>query len=257
MPPFGIYESLEDCINQNQDKDDPEAYCAALELESKNRGVLPSISSTERRSLRVAESRIRLDEETRTLRQYAAVFNSPWDPELDDMWGFKEIVRPGAFRRTIAEDEIALLFNHDENFLMGRNVSGTLRLLEDDVGLLYEAVLPETSYARDLMEVIRRGDLKGASFSFTVRDEEGSEKWTYLESGTIRELLDIKIYDVSPVTFPAYLATNLVSARALRSAQKQKPLAAPAGRAQRQMRLGLARKRLELIEKTTSRKDGG
>lgn len=138
-------------------------------------------------------------EESNAITGYAAVFNK-WS---EDLGFFKEQIAPGAFKKTIAENDIRALINHDPNLILGRTRNKTLKLWEDDKGLGYEVELPETSYAQDLKESIKRKDITQNSFGFqTLRDE-----WS--EDGKKRTLHEVKLYDVSPVTFPAYKQTTV------------------------------------------------
>ena len=140
---------------------------------------------------------------------YASMFNSP----SQDLGGFVEVIRPGAFTKSLENGaDVRCLFNHDENQILGRNTSGTLRLAEDSVGLRFECELGNQSYANDLYESIQRGDVDQCSFGFyCVRDNWVS---TPDAPGLLREVLEAEVFDVSPVTFPAYLSTSL-SARSL------------------------------------------
>jgi hypothetical protein len=139
------------------------------------------------------------------LEGYGAVFNSP----SEDLGGFTETILPGAFERAIREGQNVLcLFNHNVNFVLGRTKSGTLRLVEDRLGLNFECDLPASQTGRDLHTLVERGDINGCSFSFAaVRDA-----WS--RDGKRRELQDVDLFDVGPVTSPAYLGTS-VSARSL------------------------------------------
>lgn len=150
---------------------------------------------------------------------HAAVF----DKDSEDLYGFTERVAPGTFALSIKEDDIRALFNHNPDYVLGRNVAKTLRLEEDKVGLSMEIDLPDTQVARDLSTSVERGDITGASFSFATRED----KWTYNEKAkkTTRTLLDARLYDVGPVTFPAYPDTDV----AMRSLMQQ---IASEGRAQ-------------------------
>ena len=95
------------------------------------------------------------------------------------------------------------LYNHDPNYILARTKNKTLRLWEDDKGLAFEAKLPDTSYAKDLMVNIKAKNITQNSFGFeTVRDE-----WN--KTGDKRELVEVKLYDVGPVTFPAYPQTSV------------------------------------------------
>lgn len=166
-----------------------------------------------------------------TISGYAAVFNS----FSEDLGGFREIIRPGAFRDAIASgQDVRGLVNHDENLLLGRTSSGTMRLSEDKRGLRYEIDPPDTSTARDLIELLKRGDLNGSSFAFTIKKD--SDLWRQEGEQTIRELHAIdQLYDVGPVVYPAYRATvSEVTTRSLArfDAQQERPEA-------RQARLAL------------------
>ncbi len=135
----------------------------------------------------------------RHLSGYAAVFDT-WS---EDLGGFRERIRPGAFAKTLAESDVRALYNHDSRFLLGRTSNGTLKLAEDDKGLRYELTLPETSYARDLAVSVERGDISSNSFAFApVRD-------TWKDSYTKRELYEVQLFEISPVTFPAYPEARL------------------------------------------------
>jgi HK97 family phage prohead protease len=137
----------------------------------------------------------------KTLVGYAAVFDR-WS---EDLGFFREIIRAGAFRKTLSDGaDVRALFNHDPNFVLGRTKSGTLRLEEDERGLRIEGDLPDTQMVRDLViSPIERGDIDQMSFGFrSVKDE-----WN--EDYTERELLEVQLFDVSAVTFPAYPQTEV------------------------------------------------
>ena len=138
---------------------------------------------------------------TRKLMGYVARFN-----ELSgDLGGFREKIAPGAFAESIKNDDIRALFNHDSNFVLGRTSAGTLNLFEDAKGLMMEVVLPDTQAARDLWQSVSRGDITSQSFSFNaIRDE-----YKNTPDGQIRTLLEVKLFDVGPVTFPAYESSDI------------------------------------------------
>lgn len=141
----------------------------------------------------------------RMLQGYAAVFNSP----SRDLGGFFEIIRPGAFKRSIeAGGDVLGLFNHNVNALLGRTSSKTLRIGEDARGLWYQIDLPDTQLGRDLAEQVRRGDVRGSSFGFTVNGASG-QAWRKEGAKSVRELHDVNLLDVSPVVNPAYLAADV------------------------------------------------
>jgi len=142
---------------------------------------------------------------------HAAVFDS-WSETLGGIFPFREIVRKGAFAESIGRDDIRALFNHDPNYVLGRNRAGTLELVEDEVGLRVRINPPETSWAKDLQTSIRRGDITQMSIGFVVQDDE----WSTENGIDTRELKKVQLFDVSPVTYPAYTATD-VGVRAMQS----------------------------------------
>jgi len=122
------------------------------------------------------------------------------------MWGYREKIRAGAFAETLGKDDIRALFNHDPNYVLGRNRAGTLTLSEDEKGLRIESTPPDTQWARDLIVSIKRRDIDQMSFAFvTLKDEWDEED----PQNVVRTLVKVRLYDVSPVTFPAYPATDV------------------------------------------------
>jgi HK97 family phage prohead protease len=124
-------------------------------------------------------------------------------------WGFYEEIRAGAFKKTIQESDIRMLFNHDPNFPLARNSvdsgPGSLRLSEDKTGLVDEADMLPTSYARDLALSLEHKVVTGQSFSFIPVREE----WAIDDAGNdVRTLIELQLYDVGPVTFPQYEETD-------------------------------------------------
>lgn len=131
---------------------------------------------------------------------YGSVFNSRSEP----LWGFREIIKPGAFDDVLGDD-VRGLFNHDPNFILGRSSSGTLSLSVDDKGLRYDIVAPATQTIRDLvLAPMQRGDINQSSFAFRVARD--GEHWYEDDEGiVIREISRFsRLFDVSPVTYPAY-----------------------------------------------------
>ena len=161
----------------------------------------------ERRTITLKELRVVdsiSDESTEpAIDGYASVFDS-WSEELGGNQPFRERVVKGAFDETIQNDDIRALFNHDPNYVLGRNKAGTLTLEEDDKGLHVRITPPDTQWAKDLLVSIKRGDITQMSFGFTVI----LDRWNYEDNTDVRELLKVKLYDVSPVTFPAYTQTE-------------------------------------------------
>lgn len=140
---------------------------------------------------------------------YAAVFNQ----KSADM-GFREIVLRGAFDRTLANNsDVRGLVDHASPMVLGRTKSGTLLLEVDEHGLKMKIpTLPDTSYARDLVVKMEREDVDGMSFAFDTR----SDRWRTEDGEEIRELVDVDLFDVSVVTYPAYPQTE-VALRSLKA----------------------------------------
>jgi len=156
----------------------------------------------ERRTLQ-SEFRVeRREDGKKLIRGHAAVFNV----ETDLGW-FRERIAPGAFSESIGKDDVRALFNHDENFILGRNKAGTLTMREDEQGLYVEIDPPDTQVARDLVTSIERGDISQMSFGFqTIKDSWETEENAAKD---LRTLEKVKLWDVSPVTFPAYQGTDV------------------------------------------------
>ena len=152
------------------------------------------------KELRVNEA----DGKDTVIEGYASVFDS-WSEELGGVMPFREKVCKGAFSESIANDDIRALFNHNPDKILGRNKAGTLELKEDDKGLYVSIKPPNARWAKDLMQSIKRGDVDSMSFGFSVV----LDKWYSDSEGCdVRELIKVKLYDVSPVTFAAYPATE-------------------------------------------------
>ncbi len=142
---------------------------------------------------------------------HAAVFNQL----SEDLGGFREQIAPGAFADAIKTDDVRALFNHNPDHVLGRNMAGTLQLSEDSRGLAIEIDPPDTQLARDLLVSMERGDINQMSFGFSVRPN--GQNWAKDDSGqVVRTLTKVRLFDVSPVTFPAYPQTD-VAARDLRN----------------------------------------
>lgn len=160
----------------------------------------------------------------------AAVFDSL----SEDLGGWRERIAPGAFAATLAEDDIRALINHSPDAVLGRNRAGTLTLAEDREGLSVRIEPPDTRYARDLVTSIRRGDVSGMSIGFRTLTDE----WNMEDGEPVRTLKAVRLYDVSPVVFPAYPQTD-VAVRSLAAFRETLKPPVP-------WRRELARRRLEL-----------
>ncbi|MCP3927258.1 MAG: HK97 family phage prohead protease [Desulfobacterales bacterium] len=176
----------------------------------------------ERRSLKFKDAEVRVvkkkDEPTKIIG-YFAKFNVL----SQNLGGFREIIKPGFFRKALETSETVDLFNHDPNYILGNTTPGTLRVWEDEVGLAYECEPPDTQLIRDMvLTPIERGDLKGNSFGFCVNGD--GDSWEEDEDGrlirTLKEDGCNELFDGSQVTFPAYLGNEL----SLRSKNKVKEI---------------------------------
>jgi uncharacterized protein len=203
---------------------------------------------TERRTNATAELRVEQDDAgiTRVIG-YGALFNS----RSEDLGGFVEEIDPSAFNKTIQEADVRALWQHDATLVMGRTRAGTLEVAVDARGLRYSATLPDAQWARDAAESLRRGDVSQSSFGFiAVRD-----RWEDLEDGgLLRTLLEVKLRDVSPVTFPAYPETSAavrsrIENQAAPGMDAHAAVAEATGDAvQARARMALRRRNLELME---------
>jgi len=145
-----------------------------------------------------------------TLAGYAVVYGH-WA----DIGNFDERVMPGAFKRTLAEDDPVALWNHEDCYPLARRSAGSLELHEDAQGLHTLIKLdPAISYHNDLWAGVKNGTIKNMSFRFSVEpDGETYDRDKYGRAK--RTITEARLYEVSPVTFPAYEATS-ISARAQR-----------------------------------------
>lgn len=145
------------------------------------------------------------------IRGYAAVFDAP-----TRIGNFTEVIARGAFDEVMETADVRALFNHDPNMILARrhaDGSGTLKLSTDSHGLAYEFTPGTQSYARDLVESMKRGDINASSFAFTIQDQEWSDDHSKRTVQKVGMLLDI-----APVTFPAYSQTEA----SLRSTEVEK-----------------------------------
>lgn len=150
---------------------------------------------------------IRQDNEPVKITGYFA----KWDKMSRNLGWFFEIIEKNFFRSALSKSDPADLFNHDANIILGRVSSGTLRIWEDDTGLAYECIPPDTQLVRDMvLTPIERGDVKGCSFGFRVK--RNGDDWDEDEEGRLIRTLKAdgcsELYDGSQVVFPAYPDTD-------------------------------------------------
>jgi HK97 family phage prohead protease len=159
-----------------------------------------NVTTVETRHITIDGWEFREDGDGMSFTGYAAVFNSPSEP-----LPFIETIAPGAFSRTLkSRNNVRMLLNHNPEKVLGSTRAKTLRLSEDSKGLIAEADLPPTTVGRDLSVLMKRGDIDSMSFGFTV--PRGGDSWN--DTGDRRELREVRLHEVSVVTFPAYPKTS-------------------------------------------------
>lgn len=194
----GVYSHLAAHL-RDADMEPPELRSASLE------GI-------QRRTITLKDVEVRSEAEP-VIRGYAAVFNQ-WADIIPGV--YRERIAPGAFKKTLKEADVRALFNHNPDYVLGRNKAGTLSLSEDEHGLAVEIRPPDTQWARDLMTSMKRGDISQMSFAFSIVKYEDNDTGKVLE----RTLIEAKLYDVSVVTFPAYPQTEAWARSAIACLQR-------------------------------------
>lgn len=197
------------------------------------------IDSIERRTLGTdfeLRKAVEASADTRTIRGYAAKFGTMSEPLMNKQtrYKFRETIQRGAFDGA-SFDDVRAFFNHNPNMVLARskNGKGSLSLGVDETGLWYEFDAPNNSAGNDLLESIKRGDIDQSSFAFSIA--EGGEEWKnsgdnskdgdVIYTRTIKKISGV--YDVSPVTEPAYADTS-VAVRSLEQFQKDSEPEKPA-----------------------------
>jgi HK97 family phage prohead protease len=191
----------------------------------------------ERRALTAQE----LTATDETIHGLAVVYNV----SSADLGGFTEIIAPGAFGDSLADPDIRALWQHDPAHVLGRAGAGSLTITDTPHGLAFVITPPPTTWARDALISLTRGDVYQMSFGFTV--EEGGEDWRNTSNGVIRTITRAKLHEISPVTFPAYPQTSAQTQLRAAAMQAQTAAPSPAEPGPARARLARERKRLHLI----------
>lgn len=149
-----------------------------------------------------------------TIAGYASVFYSPRDAagtEYELSPGVFERISPTAFDASRSGKAVLAAFNHDLSIPLGKNSirAGTLRLQRDSKGLRYEIDLPNSPNGENVAEAIRRGDVTGSSFSFTVTRQSFEETKRNGKAALIRTIEELTLHELGPVTSPAYSAATV------------------------------------------------
>ena len=194
---------------QDKDMDEADHYPGH---EEEDKSEARNITDKEVRTFNVSNIEVRNDDGKNVVVGYGAVFNS----ESNDLGGFVEYIDPGAFDGRL-EDDVRFLINHD-GLPLARTTNNTLRLSVDEKGLKYEADMPDTTLANDLMTLLRNGTISQSSFAFTVEDDS----WRNENGKNIRTINKVsRLYDVSSVTYPAYNEAGSFALRSLENWQKE------------------------------------
>ncbi|MFE1550581.1 HK97 family phage prohead protease [Streptomyces sp. NPDC058718] len=168
---------------------------------------------------------------------YASVFNSRTAIGNPLRWGFYEEIAPGAFSKTLTEGDARMLIDHDSYYVVSRSSAGTLSLAEDERGLAVDSALDtELSYVRDLKANLRNGNVTGMSFGFYVIKDEWNSESIEVEGADpvdvdVRVIREVRLIEVSAVTFPAYPETEAELKAVARALDHRGDLAAVEARA--------------------------
>ncbi|MCC6426273.1 MAG: HK97 family phage prohead protease [Phycisphaerales bacterium] len=175
---------------------------------------------------------------------HAAVYNqrSEWLG-----WFFEEIA-PGAFSRAIkGVDDVRYLIDHDSGRVLGRNRAKTLTLTDDTAGLGFELSVPDTQEGRDHVISVDRGDISQMSFGFyCLQDEWREEKRDDGSTYYVRRLIEVELFDISAVAYPAYPQTDIAKRRLEQRNLTNPSIVVPTPNL-RASRVAIAERRLKLL----------
>ena len=130
----------------------------------------------------------------------------PYNSLSEDLGGFREIISPGAFRRTLeAKSKVLAFWDHNTGMPLGSTEAGTMKLVDSLQGLHFEIDAPRSSWGEDSLESVRRGDITGCSFGFNVIKDD----WETESDQRIRHLREVELFEISVVSFPAYPGTKV------------------------------------------------
>jgi HK97 family phage prohead protease len=173
---------------------------------------LTAVNNLEHRSV------IELRADRQRIVGYALVF----DVRSKDLGGFVEVVKPQAVSSTSVD--VVALYNHDPSAVLGRTPQ-TLQLTKDDRGLAFTLDPAPTQAGRDAFELVKRGDITGASFGFRTKKDtwrKDTGRKDTADNMMVRELLDIELVEISLTAFPAYRETDVaIAQRSLLAATNQ------------------------------------
>lgn len=197
------------------------------------------------KEIRAMETIKAVNDEQMIVEGYALRFNTL----SNDLGGFVETISPEALKETDLSD-VRCLIDHDSSKVLGRTVSETLELNVDDEGLHFRCQLPNTTYAKDLYENIRLGNISQCSFGFILDENEG-DSFEKRDDGLFkRTLRKIKsLFDVSVVTYPAYNDTDVAPAlRSIEAIKEEEQEETRKAQEEEQRKLDLAKAQIELLK---------
>jgi uncharacterized protein len=188
---------------------------------------------------RIAVSEVRTSKTGNEMR--VSGYAAKYGVMSNDLGGFRERIAKRAFDRILGtKPDTVLLLNHDANHVLGRTSAGTLELRGDDKGLAFSCLLPNTQAGRDTHESVKRGDLAGCSFAFTLgQRSDGSAMDQWDEEDEIEDEKDLilrgkakakkiavrtvrdyaSLLDVSICTYPAFTQTSVAARHNIVSAE--------------------------------------
>lgn len=167
-----------------------------------------------------------------------------WEKLSNPIYGyFREKFAKNAFRNL--SGDIRALWQHDVSRVLGRTTNKTLAIFEDDRGAKFEFIPPDTTWGKDAVESIRRGDVSEMSFMFSSTKHEWDEESD--PEYPIRTILEADLYEISPVTFAAYPQTSV----GVRSAQEiyQSYAEKHSAKDKEDIKIMIRKKKLDLLEK--------
>lgn len=148
------------------------------------------------------------DDGARTVKGYAALFNSKTKIRMYGGHNFEEWLNPGCFADSLSGGgDVRFLVEHHPFMLLARTGAGSLMLSEDKRGLAFEASLPDTTLGRDTYENIRNKNFPGMSFGF----RPVKNRTEYDDRGRLIRVQHDKV-DLSEITvtsMPAYPKTSV------------------------------------------------
>lgn len=193
----------DEAVADYPDDDQRRAFCETQWDDSRSAPAVERRTLMDDKSVRIEKR----DDGESVIAGHAAVFYDGTPETEFELWkDLVERVMVGAFDDALSRpDNVRALFNHDPNMVLGRTPN-TLTLSTDKRGLRFEILPGSTTIATDVVEHVSRGDVTGSSFAFRVTEE----KWRVEEDDLeIREILNVELFDVGPVTYPAYEGTDV------------------------------------------------